>query len=418
MKSICILVQSHYELDLRVRRKAEALVSAGYRVDVLALRSSHSKASNYTLGGVNVYTLSLGRKRGSRARYILEYLTFFLWALFKLSALMEKRHYAVIDVNNLPDFLVFAGVYAKCRGAKIVLDMHEIAPEFYTSKYSVHQDSMLVRFVTWMERRSLRFADHVLTINQPIEDVFVNRGLPKSKSTIVMNSVDEALFTPFLGSSDSSASSVNRKNFVMMYHGTLTHLYGLDIALEAFGMAHQQMGEAEFWILGNGPAKDPLERRAQKLGLDSKVKFLGVVLPDEIPKWLNRCDIGVLATRQDVFSDLSFSGKLSEYIIMNKAVICSRLKTIRHYFSEEALAFFEPNSPSDLAKQMLSMCRDSARRARLAESARREYTPIRWEVMKERYLKLMADVTVQSTAEPRDHSHKSDNTCCVKQTGR
>jgi len=43
MKSVCILLQNDYELDIRVRRKAEALVGAGYSVDVLALRSSHTK---------------------------------------------------------------------------------------------------------------------------------------------------------------------------------------------------------------------------------------------------------------------------------------------------------------------------------------------------------------------------------------
>jgi len=43
---------------------------------------------------------------------------------------MRKRHYAVIDVNTLPDFLVFAAASAKWMGAKIVLDMHEITPEF------------------------------------------------------------------------------------------------------------------------------------------------------------------------------------------------------------------------------------------------------------------------------------------------
>jgi len=36
MKSVCVIVQNPYEIDIRVRRKAEALVAAGYIVDVLA----------------------------------------------------------------------------------------------------------------------------------------------------------------------------------------------------------------------------------------------------------------------------------------------------------------------------------------------------------------------------------------------
>jgi glycosyltransferase involved in cell wall biosynthesis len=123
------------------------------------------------------------------------------------------------------------------------------------------------------------------------------------------------------------------------------------------------------------------------------VKFVGLVLPQEIPHWLNQCDIGVLPTRQDVFLDLSFSSKLSEYIVTGKAVITSRLKTIRHYFSEQALTYFEPHNTADLARQMVALYEDPARRCRFAAAARREYMPIRWEVMRRRYLKLMADIT-------------------------
>jgi len=117
------------------------------------------------------------------------------------------------------------------------------------------------------------------------------------------------------------------------------------------------------------------------------------VRPLEIPAWLQQCHIGVLATRQDVFLDLSFSSKLSEYIIMGKAVISSRIKTIRHYFSEDALAFVEPNQPADLARQMLNLYEQPDRRACLAARASQEYGPIRWSVMRERYLALMDRLT-------------------------
>ena len=204
MKSVCILLQNHYEVDIRVRRKAEALILAGYAVDVLSLRSSFSESKTYTLAGVSIHTIALGKKRGSLGRYFFEYAAFFLWAFFKVSVLMRKKHYAVIDVNNLPDFLVFAAVYAKWKGAKIVFDMHEITPEFYISKYGMEQDSWLIRMLTYVEKASFDFADHVITINEPIQDLLASRGLPALKSTIIMNSADEALFA--LGS-DSPAPS-------------------------------------------------------------------------------------------------------------------------------------------------------------------------------------------------------------------
>ncbi len=392
MKSVCMLVQNYYEIDVRVRRKAEALVAAGYAVDVLALRSSYSQRGTYTLEGVTVHTLALGKNRGSLLRYALEYAAFFLWALVKLVRMMPTRHYVAIDVNTLPDFLVFAAAPARWMGASIILDMHEITPEFYMSKYGIEARSPVVRLLTWLERRSFAFADQVITINAPILKLLVGRGLDPGKATVIMNAVDESLFDavrrpgpaePGHGFADRPAGTI------MMYHGTLTRIYGLDIAIEAFALAQPEMPGAQLWIIGDGPERRALERLATKLGCAQHVRFMGAVLPEEIPRWVDQCDVGVLPTRRDVFLDYSFSNKLSEYIVMHKAAIVARLAAIRHYFSDEALVYFEPNDPDDLARQMTRLNRDPQLRLRHAERARQEYEPIRWSVMKQRYLELM-----------------------------
>jgi glycosyltransferase involved in cell wall biosynthesis len=390
MRSVCQVVQNIYDIDPRVRRKAEALVAAGYTVDVLALRAEDGKKS-YTLNGVNVRTLALGKKRGSLARYFYEYAAFFLWTFIRVPWQMLTRRYSVVDVNSLPDFLIFAPVIARWMGAKLILDLHEITPEFYMSKYGIAGNSWTIWLLTYLEKISVRFADRVLTINAPIEDLLVSRGLDRSKSTIVMNSVDEARFAASPNSTPAMASR-NGEQFVMMYHGTLTSIYGLDIAIEAFDLAHIEMPGAELWILGSGPEKDVLANLAEARGLTSKVRLVGQVPATEIPGWLSQCDAGILPIRRDVFLDFAFPNKLPEFIIAGKTIIVSRLKAIRHYFSEDALAYFEPNSPDDLATQMIYMYRNPQLRAGLLAKARMEYTPIRWDVMKQRYLALIDEL--------------------------
>lgn len=390
MKSACFVVQSVYDFDPRVRRKAEALVGAGYSVDVLALRPSNGEKS-YSLNGVRVRTLSLGKNRGSLTRYVFEYAIFFLWALVRTSIQMLRMRYAVIDVNSLPDFLIFAPVLARWMGAKLILDLHEITPEFYMSKYGVAENSRTVRVLKYLERISVNFADRVITINHPIENLLVDRGLPRSKSSVVMNAVDEARFAVDLSPRAASGASDAGK-FVMMYHGTLTSIYGLDIAVEAFALAHEEMLGAELWILGSGPEKAALTALIEKLGLLSKVRLIGQVAATEIPSWLLQCTAGILPIRRDVFLDFAFPNKLPEFIIAGKPVIVSRLKAIRHYFSEDALAYFEPNDPVDLAKQMIRVYSDRTLRAKCAYRAKEEYTPIRWDVMKQQYLALVKDL--------------------------
>jgi glycosyltransferase involved in cell wall biosynthesis len=389
MKSVCILVQSVYDFDPRVRRKAEALVAAGYVVDVLALRAVNGK-KNYVLNGVNVHTVSLGKKRGSLFRYAFEYAAFFVWAFVRVPLLMRRRRYLAVDVNTLPDFLIFAPVIARWMGAKLILDMHEITPEFYMSKYGISEGSWLVRLLKWQEKCSFDFADRVVTINQPILDLFIGRGLQPSKAAVVMNAVDEAKFTAVAKAPSATTSASDR--FVMMYHGTLTSTYGLDIAIEAFSSAHDRMPGAEIWILGSGPEQGPLAELASRRGVGAKVKLLGQVSSSEIPGWLSQCDAGILPFRRDVFLDFAFPNKLPEFIVMGKPVLISRLRAIRHYFGEESLAYFEPNSPSDLAEQMVRVYLDRSLRASLAANATREYAPIRWDLMKRRYLTLLDEL--------------------------
>src|SRR5436309_15041919 len=130
MKTICMLTQSWYDFDARVRRKAEALISAGYSVDVLSLTGRDGKKT-YTVNGVNVYTLSLGKKRGSLVRYAFEYATFFVWSLFRVSLLIWRNRYVFINVNTLPDFLILPTLPTIWIGPKIIAALHEMLPCVY-----------------------------------------------------------------------------------------------------------------------------------------------------------------------------------------------------------------------------------------------------------------------------------------------
>ena len=416
MKSVCFVVQNVYDSDPRVRRKAEALVAAGYSVDVLALRPSRSGQGKvkkrYSLNGVNVYTIPLDKKRGSQGRYLFEYIVFFFSAFFRTPLLMLRRRYAMIDVNSLPDILILAPVVARWMGAKLVLDMHEITPEFYMSKYQVEESSWTVSLLKFLEKISFSFADHVITINEPCRDLFAGRGLPHSRSTVIMNTVDEGRFTSWR--SPAAPCPRHGESFIILYHGTLSRIYGLDIAIEAFALAHQEMPGAELWIVGPGPEKGQLTDLAQARGLSSKVKLYGWVPSAEIPAWLGQCDIGILPIRQDAFLDLAFPNKLSEYIVMGKAVIVSRLKAIQHYFTEDALAFCQPNDPVDLSRQMVRLYRDPQLRARLALRATKELAPIRWDVMKQRYLTLIDNLIGTAGRRATDKSGMAHTTAVAQ----
>lgn len=400
MKAVCFIVQCPYDVDPRVRRKAEALVAAGYSVDALALRPA-GRTRRYSLNGVNVRTIALGKKRGGHFRYAFEYLTFFVWATFWVTVQMVHRRYSMVDTNSLPDFLVFSGLFARWMGAKLVLDLHELTPEFYMSKYGVGPDSWRIRPLFAQERASMAFADRVITIHEPAKALLAGRGLRAGKALVIMNTANESRFAQIL----SRPEPRDPNRFIMMYHGTLTPIYGVDLAIEAFARVRARMPGAELWILGSRSEESGLPELVRTLGLEGIVTFQGLVHPDEIPRWLQRCDVGVLPTRHDVFLQYSFSNKLAELIVVGKPVIAARLKTVRHYFGPEALAYFEPGDIDDLSRQMLRLYADPELRTRLAARAKQELAPIRWEIMRRRYVNFVDGLvgnTPEANGEPAE----------------
>jgi hypothetical protein len=53
-----------------------------------------------------------------------------------------------------------------------------------------------------------------------------------------------------------------------------------------------------------------------------------------------------------------------------------------------------------MAKQMVQLYRDSGLRAQLAARAKEEYAPIRWDIMKQRYLRMIEGLTGPSHRTP------------------
>ena len=108
-------------------------------------------------------------------KYMATYTLFCVLAFLAVAKSYFKRRYDIIQLHTLPDFIVFAGIIPKFCGAKLLLDMHEIMPEFYMSKFSVGRSHPLIKILTLLERISVWFADAVIVVNDPIKRLLLQR---------------------------------------------------------------------------------------------------------------------------------------------------------------------------------------------------------------------------------------------------
>jgi glycosyltransferase involved in cell wall biosynthesis len=358
-----MIAYTFYEEDNRVRRYAEALAKRGDRVDAIALQRGGLPVHE-VLRGVNVYRIQ-PRVRNEKGKS--SYLSRLLKFLVNSALFLSKKHiaskYDLVHVHSVPDFEVFAALLPKLTGAKIILDIHDIVPEFYASKFHVETASLVYKALVLLERLSICFSDHVIISNHLWEQKLVARSVRREKCSTYLNYPDPAIFRRPTGSLRGD------RKFLIMYPGSLNWHQGLDIAVKAFAVASGELVNAEFHIYGAGPEENSLRTLVTDLGLEGRILFKGSLPLDDISSAMAKASVGVVPKRNDNFGGEAFSTKIFEFMSVGVPVILSRTKIDDYYFNDSVVQFFEPENYRDLAKSLIYLAKNEDARQRLVSNA-------------------------------------------------
>lgn len=387
-----MVVFSHYPSDPRVRREAEALDKAGIAVDVICLRADGEKKA-HRYGNVRVHRILQGsdRKEGL-LKYLACSAVFCAAAFIRLCALSARNRYGLIQAHNMPDFLVFAGVFHKALGRPVVLDMHDLTVELFISRSSKRWFLKLTPAVKLLEKFSCLFADKIITTSAGFKNRLMERGISPEKISLVLNSADDSLFTP-----QGRRPWVDLSNGPkLLYHGTVARRFGLHIAIEAVALLRNRMPDIRLCIFGkyDPEYKEELESIIKKHSLEDSV-FLGAFIGiEEIRKNISEADIGIAPYASDEFMDLALSTKVFEYVAMGLPVVASGLVSIRSVFSEKSISYFTPGDPRDLCEKISAACKNPLARKHMSANALSEYERISWPEMSKKYLELIETLCV------------------------
>jgi glycosyltransferase involved in cell wall biosynthesis len=382
-----MVVHAYYPLgETRVQREAEALIENGFEVDVLCLKRKE-ETSHDVVNDVRVLRLPVTRhkNRGMIVQFF-EYLAFFLHALFRLAFLHLRKKYQTIQVHNLPDFLVFAALIPRFLGAKIILDLHDLMPEFFASRSNRSMKSRRMKLVLWQEKISCRFAHHVITVTELWRQSLINRGLPSSKCSVVMNTADDRHFKPGISRKNQNPSHSCR----LIYHGGLTYHNGPDLVIKAVSLLSDELPDLFLTIHGRGNFLNSLKILSRELKLDENVLFSSDFVPIEnLPSLIMSSDLGVVPIRAGVFSDGILPTKLMEYAALGLPTIASRTPVISEYFDGSMVVFFEPDDVQSLARCIKSLYNDHSKREELSQNIQKFNKRFNWSLQKRDYTSLV-----------------------------
>lgn len=387
-KPVLMIAHSYYEEDPRVRRQAEALVAAGRDVDVLALRRP-SDPPRAVVDGVRVRHLDVRRHQGAGLpTYLREYLSFLVRATLAAIADHRRRHYGLVQVHSLPDFLVFAALPLRMVGVPVLLDLHEAMPEFFRSRFRGAGGPLVNRVLLLGERLSIATATETLTVNEALRDRLVRLGANPDRVHVVINSPSLRRFDPAIHPARELMADGTLR---VVYAGALTPTYELDVVLDAVARLRAQRPDLPIRVdlFGRGDSEPALSAQAEVLGLRDVVTFHGRIPIETVPAAIAASDVGIAPTRRDRFTDFSLSTKIFEYAAMGKPVVCSGLPLVERTFPAGSAFTYPPGDSAALADAILALIRDSAIREASVRRMLEITRTLAWEVEAPRYVGLV-----------------------------
>lgn len=379
---ICMPTYSFYESDNRVRRYAESLTNQGHTVDVFSLRKEHAPAVE-TINGVNVFRLQK-RNRNERGKwaYFSKLLLFFFKSTFAISFKHLKDKYDLVHVHNIPDFQVFSAFLPKMSGSKVILDIHDIVPELFCSKFQLNERSIYFHILRRLERFSTSFADHVIISNDIWRERIDTRSVAKDKSSVLINYPDPSIFY-------RRNSNSNGLRDYIIYPGSLNWHQGLDIAIKAFHMIKDQVPNIDFYICGGGPALPDLKELAAKLDVSDRILFKDSLPITEIAEVMSRAKCGIVPKRADFFGNEAFSTKVLEFMALGIPIVLSETDIDRYYFNNAQVLFFRSGDERDLAEKLLLLLTDRKLCERLIHNSLKLVSENNWEKKKHIYFSII-----------------------------
>ncbi len=77
----------------------------------------------------------------------------------------------LLQVQNMPDFLVFTGIIFKLKSIPIILDAHDLTLELFKDKWKGSKFLIFIPIVKVIEKYSYKFADKIISVNNTCKEI-------------------------------------------------------------------------------------------------------------------------------------------------------------------------------------------------------------------------------------------------------
>ncbi|WP_291751467.1 glycosyltransferase family 4 protein [Cellulomonas sp. 73-92] len=381
---VLIIVQNlPVPLDRRVWLECQALTAAGYRVSVICPRGPED-SSRELLDGVAIYRY----RPAPEARGVLGFVVEFVYSWLRTAALSlvvrRERGFDVIQACNPPDTYWLLALLWRVAGVRFVFDHHDLNPELFRSRFGEPRSAaarLQYRGLLWLERRTFRTADRVISTNESYRRVALERGgVPRAHTEVVRSGPDTSRMRPIV--------VPPAERHVLAYLGIMGPQDDVHVVLEVMDELVHRRGRTDVRavLMGFGDTLEVLRARCTAMGLDEVATFTGRVGPREIGEQLSAASLGLGPDRKTPLNDVSTMNKTMEYMAYAVPAVSFDLVESQ-YSAGDTGVFVRSGDVGALADAVEALLDDPERRVALSLAARRRVEDeLDWRPQRARYV--------------------------------
>jgi glycosyltransferase involved in cell wall biosynthesis len=251
-------------------------------------------------------------------------------------------------------------------------------------------DSWKAGWQHWLDRKLLPGTDRVIGNSQSVVDFYREHGVPGQKLVMIPNGI-----SPFTPPDLSRAALLERLRFppdafVAMYVGRLAPQKRVDDLVWAVETLRQIRPQLRLVLVGDGPARDSLQRFARDIHCQEHVRFVG--MQDDVANWLNLADVFWLASSFE-----GMSNSLMEAMAAGKPCVVSDIPPNRELIDQAVHGFLVPPGDTVAFMQFTRRLIDELElREQLGNAARsRTLRDFSVDRMRERHIALYREVIAE-----------------------
>jgi len=247
---------------------------------------------------------------------MLDYLSFYIAAAWKLATI--PRHDVILSLTTPPFITLLALIVGRLRKIRIIAVQQDLYPDVAVALGALRADSLLTRFLSWLDRKTLQHADRVIVLGECMRERVLRKSVDAAHIDVIPNWADGTATKPLPRQNWFSEKYQLSSSFVLLFAGNFGLVNDFATVLDAAKLLRDET-RIVFLFVGGGVQGGLIDEFRTRHEL-SNIIVLPYHPPAVMPEVLAASDVA-LVTLADGLAGLSVPSKTYGSLAAGKPVL-------------------------------------------------------------------------------------------------